>query len=86
LASSPIHPKEEITVTERTEVTEATVRALADLAGLPLAQGREALLAPHLSDWLTAANELNRNMSKPEYLTVMPATIFTHPNVQEENE
>ena len=73
-------------MTERIEVNEATVRTLADLAGLPLVEGREGLLAPHLSDWLTAANELNRNMSKPEYWTVMPATIFTHPNVQEENE
>ena len=71
---------------ERIEVSEASVRTLADLAGLPLEEGREALLAPQLSDWLTAANELNRKMSKPEYLTVMPATVFTHPNVQEEKE
>jgi hypothetical protein len=71
---------------ERTEVSETSVRTLADLAGLPLEEGREALLAPQLSDWLTAANELNREMSKPEYLSIMPSTVFTHPNVQEENE
>jgi len=78
--------KEEITMTERTEVSEAAVCTLADLAGLPLAEGREALLAPQLSDWLTAANELSRKMSKPQYQTIVPATIFTHPNVQEESE
>ncbi len=71
---------------ERIEVSEASVRTLADLASLPLEEGREALLAPQLGDWLTAANELNRKMSKPEYRTIMPATVFTHPNVQEENE
>ena len=71
---------------ERIEVSEAAVRKLADLAGLPLEGGREALLAPQLSDWLTAANELNRKMSAPEYLSIMPATVFTHPNVREENE
>lgn len=71
---------------ERIEVSEAAVRMLADLAGLPLEEGREALLAPQLSDWLTAANELNRKMSAPEYLAIMPATVFTHPNVREENE
>ena len=73
-------------MTERTEVSEATVRTLANLAGLPLAEGREALLALQLRDWLTAANELNRKMSEPEHQTIMPLTIFTHPNVQEENE
>jgi len=69
---------------ERIEVSEVTVRTLADLAGLPLAEGREKLLAPQLSEWLTAANELNRKMSEPKYLMVTPATVFTHPSTQEE--
>lgn len=73
-------------MTERTEVSGPTVRALAELAGLPLGEGREALLAPQLSDWLSAANELSRKMSEPEYWTIKPATIFTHPSAQEENE
>jgi hypothetical protein len=71
-------------MTERIEVSEATVRTLADLAGLPLVEGREGLLAPQLSEWLTAANELNRKMSEPKYWTVTPATVFTHPSAQEE--
>lgn len=71
---------------ERTEVSEAAVRTLADLAGLPLSEGREKLLAPQLTTWLTAANELNRKMSEPKYWTVTPITVFTHPNVREEKE
>lgn len=69
---------------ERIEVGEATVRTLADLAGLPLGEGREGLLAPQLSEWLTAANELNRKMSEPKYWTITPATVFVHPSAQEE--
>ena len=71
-------------MTERIEVDEATVRALADLAELPLTEGREALLAPQLSEWLTAANELNRKMSEPKHWTVTPATVFVQPSAKEE--
>lgn len=70
-------------MTEPIEVSEATVRTLANLAGLPL-EGREALLASQLSELLTAANELNWKMSEPEYWTVTPATVFVHPSAQEE--
>ena len=58
---------------------EAQVRMLADVAGLPLAVGRERLLAPTLSAWLAGANELNRTMSAPEHRAVTPIVVFTHP-------
>ena len=63
----------------------ARVRALADYAALPLAPGREALLAPVLQAWVDDANALSRKMSAPEYWTLMPATVFSHP-VDEEGE
>lgn len=71
-------------MTERIEVSAETTRLLAKLAGLPLAEGREALLAPQLGEWLTAANELNRKMSEPEHRLVTPATIFVHQISKEE--
>ena len=58
---------------------EAQVRMLAAVAGLPLAAGRERLLAPTLSAWLAGANELNRTMSAPEHRAVTPIVVFTHP-------
>ena len=71
---------------DRVEVDGTAVRALANLAGLPLEEGREDLIAPQLSEWLTQANELSRKMSRPEYLTVTPVTVFSHPEVKEEAE
>jgi hypothetical protein len=58
---------------------EARVRMLAAVAGLPLAAGRERLLAPTLSAWLAGANELNRTMSAPEHRAVTPIVVVTHP-------
>ena len=58
---------------------EARVRMLAAVAGLPLAAGRERLLAPTLSAWLAGANELNRTMSAPEHWTVTPIVVVTQP-------
>ena len=58
---------------------EAHLRLLAAVAGLPLAMGRERLLAPTFSAWLAGANELNRTMSTPEHRAVMPIVVFTHP-------
>ena len=59
---------------------EARVRMLAAVAGLPLAAGRERLLAPTLSAWLAGANELNRTMSAPEHRAVTPIAVVTHPH------
>jgi hypothetical protein len=65
-------------LTERTEIDEQAVRALAVAADLPLPPERLGLVADQLAEWLTAANELSRKMSAPEHQTVMPATVFTH--------
>ncbi len=70
-------------MTGRIEVSETTVRALADLAGLPLEEGREALIAPQLAEWLAGANELSRKMAGPEHRGVTPITVFVHPNVED---
>ncbi len=56
---------------------EQAVRALADAAGLPLAEGREAFLAPPLSAWFTGENELSDLMAAPEHDAVEPITSPT---------
>jgi hypothetical protein len=57
----------------------AMVRALAVMAELPLAEGRESTISPILSAWVKDANELSRKMSAAQHWTVTPATIFVHP-------
>lgn len=63
------------------DINEERVRALAAAADLPLGAEREALVAAQLREWLTAANELNRKMSAPQHWTVVPVTVFAHPEV-----
>jgi hypothetical protein len=58
---------------------EATVKALAAAADLPLEEGRAELIAPVLGAWLEGANELNRNLQVAERQPVMPITTFSHP-------
>lgn len=64
--------------------TEATVVTLADVADLPLADGRAEVVAALLVEWLPAANELSRKMSAPEYQSLLPATVFAHAPVDDE--
>jgi hypothetical protein len=64
---------------EHKTVDEQGVRLLARAAELPLDEERLPAVAGLLGTWLEAANELSRSMSAPEHLTVMPATVFTHP-------
>jgi hypothetical protein len=59
------------------------VRALAAYAGLPLAPGREAAVAPVLRAWLADANALSRKMSAPDHRTLTPVTIFSHPSAED---
>ena len=66
---------------ERSDITDEAVRALAVAADLPLAREREGMLSGQLTEWLTAANELNRKMSAPEHWTLAPVTVFSHPDV-----
>lgn len=60
-----------------------TVRDLAAYAGLPLASGREAAVAPVLRAWLADANALSRKMSAPEHTALTPVTIFSHPTAED---
>ena len=59
-------------------VTDTTVRALAEVARLPLCADRALLLAPQLQIWVTLANELSRTMSTPNHSALMPISPFTH--------
>lgn len=59
------------------------VRQLAVYADLPLAPGREAVVAPVLRAWLADANALSRKMSAPEHWTLAPVTIFSHPAAED---
>mgnify|MGYP000394966716 CR=1 FL=1 len=60
-------------------MNEETIRELARAADLPLDAERSALIAPQLSVWLEAANELSREMSAHEHWTLAPITVFRHP-------
>ncbi len=64
---------------ERFDVDPGAVRALAAAADLPLPADREALVSGQLTEWLAAANELSRKMSAAEHWTVLPVTVFSHP-------
>ena len=64
-------------------VTPELVRSLAGHAALPLAAGREGVIAPLLDAWLRDANALSRKMSEPACQTLVPATVFVHPDVQD---
>jgi hypothetical protein len=66
-------------MTSRKPIDAQAVRALAEYAGLPLAAGREAVLAPTLEAWVADAEALSLKMSAPEHWTLTPATVFTHP-------
>lgn len=66
-------------MTSRILADEDSVRTLAATAGLPLAAGREKLIAPLLNTWLLDANALSRKMSQRAYIALPPATVFLHP-------
>jgi hypothetical protein len=66
-------------MTKSSTIDAAMVRALAAMAELPLAEGRESTIAPILNAWVKDANELSRKMSAAQHWTVTPATIFAHP-------
>jgi hypothetical protein len=60
-------------------MNEQDVKALSDVAGLPLSQERMALVAPLLSTWLEAANELSGMIAAPEHRALVPITVVRHP-------
>jgi hypothetical protein len=61
------------------DVNEQEVKALSEAADLPLGEERLEVIAPQLTAWLEAANDLNRALAAPEHQTVMPITVFRHP-------
>lgn len=69
-------------MTDQRPVSADVVSALAATARLALQPERAEQLAPQLAAWLTAANELNAKMSEPSHRTLLPATIFTHPEAE----
>jgi hypothetical protein len=66
-------------MSDETQLDPAAIEVMAHAAGLPLARGRAELIAPQLSGWLSAANELNRKMSDHAHRAISPVTTFTHP-------
>ena len=63
-----------------TTVNEATVRASAAHAGLPLSEERVAAVTALLRAWLPPANALSARMQVAELAELMPAVIFSNPN------
>jgi hypothetical protein len=58
---------------------------LAAYASLPLPRTRASAVAAILSTWVSDANALSTKMSDCAYQTLVPATIFTHPDTGEGN-
>ena len=56
----------------------ALARVLAELADLPLGNGRDQIVGGLLAAWLPPANELSRKLSAVEHTALLPATVFTH--------
>ena len=61
---------------ETDPVDETVIAVVARAADLPLGEGRARVIAKPLAAWLKDAYELNRKMSQPEYLDILPATTF----------
>jgi nitrogen-specific signal transduction histidine kinase len=66
-------------MSEEMQLDQAAIEAMARAADLPLTRGRAEKIAPPLSGWLTAANELNRKMSAHAHRAIAPIAVFTHP-------
>jgi hypothetical protein len=67
-------------------VDEQAVRKLCEAADLDVGEERLALIAPQLSAWLDAANELNRKLASPEHRVVQPIAVFRHPPTEGSDE
>lgn len=65
-------------MTRRPSMNTEDVRALAQVASLPLSADRVEALATLLGEWLPAADDLSRSMGAPEHRGIMPITVFAH--------
>lgn len=61
-----------------------TVRTLAALADLNLADEQVADVRETLNAWIPPANELNEKMARAEHWTVTPITVFAHKEDEED--
>ncbi|MGH3441448.1 MAG: hypothetical protein ACRDUY_05280 [Nitriliruptorales bacterium] len=61
-----------------------TVRRLAAVAGLNLADEQVPAVQETLNAWIPPANQLSEKMAQPEYQGVAPITVFVHDDEQEE--
>jgi hypothetical protein len=71
-------------MSDETQLDAAAIEVLANAADLPLGPGRAEEIAPRLSGWLAAANELNRKMSDHAHRALAPATVFAQPPGRED--
>lgn len=65
-------------------VDDETVRTLARVADLNLADKQLDAVRDTLAAWLPAANELNEKMARRDHWTVIPITVFVHREDEEE--
>lgn len=65
-------------------ITPHFVTTLARFADLPLAEARCEAVCAVLESWIGDANALSLKMSAPEHQALVPATVFTHPAVSNE--
>ena len=64
--------------------TPHVVETLAQFADLPLTEARREAVRAVLASWISDANALSLKMSAAEYQALVPATVFTHPAVANE--
>jgi len=55
------------------------IQRLAQCAALPLSEDRQQAAAQVLAAWLPDANALSAKMRAARYQTLLPATVFIHP-------
>lgn len=61
-----------------------TVRTLADLADLNLADKQVDAVRETLNAWIPPANELSEKMARADHWTVIPITVFAHKEDEED--
>jgi hypothetical protein len=62
----------------------AQLRALAAAAGLTIPAEREAQVDSVLQAWLVDANALSCKMGEAQFQALVPATVFSHPPTDDE--
>jgi len=63
---------------------ENVVQNISLATDLPLSENRAKAAAEILKAWLQDANALSRKMASEAYQNILPATVFLHPDVRNE--